>query len=212
MVTKDPGQQLLENAYRLDTPADNSAYYDSFASTYDTDFVERLGYYYPKAIAETFRNGLQETPVADIGCGTGAVANALSLSAGQIDGMDISTEMLAVAAGKALYRKLYEIDLTGPLESIPHDYGTVLSAGTFTHGHLGPGPLRGLLDIARPGGLFIIGVNQAHYTNHDFTATLDALTAERRIGAVTITTTRIYDKDGHDHSKDRALILQYRKL
>jgi predicted TPR repeat methyltransferase len=211
MTRKNPGQELLENAYKLETPADNSAYYDNFAPTYDTDFVERLGYHYPKAIAAIYKDGLRETPVADIGCGTGAVASALGLPADQIDGMDISTEMLAVAAGKALYRNLYEIDLTGPLDSIPHDYGTVLSAGTFTHGHLGPGPLRGLLDIARPGGLFIIGVNQAHYNTHDFAATLDALTAEGRIGPVTITTTRIYDKHGHDHSEDRALILQYRE-
>jgi predicted TPR repeat methyltransferase len=211
MTAKSPGQDLLENAYKLETPADNSAYYDSYAPTYDTDFVERLGYHYPMAIAEAYRDGLQEIPVADIGCGTGAVAVALGLPRDQIDGMDISSEMLAVAAGKALYRSLYQVDLTGPLDSMPHDYGTVLSAGTFTHGHLGPGPLRGLLDIARPGGLFIIGVNQAHYTNHDFAATLDALKAEGRIGPVTITSTRIYAKDGHDHSDDRALILQYRK-
>ena len=212
MTSKSPGQELLENAYKLQTPADNSAYYDTFAPTYDTDFADRLGWHYPKAIAEIFNDGLRETPVADIGCGTGAVAAALGLEAGQIDGMDISAEMLAVAAGKRLYRTLYEVDLTGPIDGIPNDYGTVLSAGTFTHGHLGPGPLRGLLAIARPGGLFIIGVNQAHYHKHDFAAALSNLAAEGRIGAVTTTTACMYDKAGHDHSDDLALVLQYRKV
>ena len=47
---------------------------------------------------------------------------------------------------------IYEVDLTGALNMITVTYGAVLSAGTFTHGHLGPGPLRNLLDIARPGG------------------------------------------------------------
>jgi predicted TPR repeat methyltransferase len=212
MTSKSLGQELLENAYKLESPADNSAYYDTFAPTYDTDFADRLGWHYPRAIAAIYNDGLRETPVADIGCGTGAVAAAVGLPAGQIDGMDISAEMLAVAAGKGLYRRLYQVDLTGTLNGILQDYGTVLSAGTFTHGHLGPGPLRGLLAIARPGGLFIIGGNQAHYHKHDFAAALAALTAEGRIGAVTTTTARMYDKAGHDHSDDLALVLQYRKL
>ena len=211
MTSKDAGQELLENAYRLQTAADNIAYYDSFAATYDADFMERLGYHYPKAIADTFHATGADGPVADIGCGTGAVAAALGLPADQIDGMDISPRMLAVSLEKGLYRNLFQVDLTGPLDAVSHDYGTVLSAGTFTHGHLGPGPIRGLLTIARPGGQFIIGVNQAHYTQQGFAAALEGLTAEGQIGPVTITATKIYDKPGHDHSDDLALILQYRK-
>ena len=212
MTKKSAGQELLENAYKLQTPADNTAFYDSFAPTYDSDFAEQLGWYYPKAIAAMYHATDRQTPMADIGCGTGAVAVALGLPAEQIDGMDISTEMLAIAAQKVLYRQLFQVDLTGPLDAISNGYGTVLSAGTFTHGHLGPGPLRGLLDIARPGGLFIIGVNQAHYGRHDFAGALAGLESEGLIGPVTITTTKIYDKAGHDHSDDLALVLQYRKL
>lgn len=212
MTKKGAGAELLENAYKLHTPADNIAYYDSFAATYDADFMERLGYHYPTAIAAIYQGTSRQTPVADIGCGTGAVAAALGLPADQIDGMDISAEMLAVAGQKSLYRHLYQVDLTGPLDAISHGYGTVLSAGTFTHGHLGPGPLRGLLDIARPGGLFIIGVNQAHYGKHDFAAALAELGAEGRISPVTISAIKIYDKAGHDHSDDQALVLHYRKL
>jgi predicted TPR repeat methyltransferase len=211
MAEKNAGQELLENAYRLRTPADSIAYYDSFAATYDADFIQRLGYHYPKALAAIYQSTDKPTPVADIGCGTGAVAAALGLPADQIDGMDISAEMLAVAGQKALYRQLFQVDLTGPLDAISNGYGAVLSAGTFTHGHLGPGPLRGLLDIARPGGLFIIGVNQAHYQSHDFAGLLGGLEAEGKISPVTITTTKIYDKAGHDHSDDLALVLQYRK-
>ena len=212
MCSKSPGQELLENACKLESPADNSAYYDTFTPTYDTDFADRLGWHYPRAIAAIYNDGVRETPVADIGCGTGAVAAALGLPAGQIDGMDISAEMLSVAARKGLYRTLHQVNLTGPLDGISQDYGTVLSAGTFTHGHLGPGPLRGLLAIARPGGLFIISVNKAHYHKHEFAAALATLTTEGWIGAVMTTTARMYDKADHDHSDDLALVLQYRKL
>lgn len=212
MPTKNPGQSILENAYNLATPGDNAAYYNAFAPTYDSDFVAQMGYQYPKAIAAAYHRHATpaDTPIADIGCGTGLVAMELALPDIPIDGMDISPEMLAVAGQKSLYRTLSQVDLTGPLTA--DTYGAVLSAGTFTHGHLGPAPLNGLLDIARRGALFIIGVNQRHFDAQDFASVLDAMVANGGISPVTVGEVRIYAKDGHDHSNDRALILQYRKL
>lgn len=211
-MPKNLGQSILENAYKLATPGDNAAYYDAFAPTYDSDFVAQLGYQYPKAIAEAYLRHAapDDTPIADVGCGTGLVAVELALPDTVIDGMDISPEMLVVAGQKSLYRLLTQVDLTGPL--IPNTYGAVLSSGTFTHGHLGPEPLRGLLTIARPGALFIIGVNQHHFEAQKFAVVLDALIADALISAVKLDEVMMYSKQGHDHSNDRALILQYRKL
>ena len=211
-MPKSPGQTLLENAYKLATPSDNAAYYDAFAPTYDRDFVAEMGYQFPKVIADAYRRHAApgDTPIADIGCGTGLVAVELALPNTPIDGMDISPEMLAVAGQKSLYRTLATVDLTGPL--IPNTYGAVLSSGTFTHGHLGPEPLRGLLDIARKGALFIIGVNQHHFEAQNFANVLDAMVAGGEITAVKLTEILIYSKQCHDHSADRALILLYRKL
>jgi predicted TPR repeat methyltransferase len=213
MTKKPTGQDILENAYKLSTPADNIDYYRQFAPFYDTDFVEHMGYQYPKALAESYRKSAKTTdvPVADIGCGTGLVAAELGIRPADIDGMDISPEMLGIARARGLYRRLYEIDLTGPLDMVSGQYGAVLSAGTFTHGHLGPGPLRSLLEIAHPGGLFIIGINRAHYEKEGFREALDAMTRDRRISEVEIDEVNIYSRAGHDHSDDRALIVQYRK-
>ena len=212
MPSKTPGQSLLENSYKLATPGDNAAYYDAFAPTYDSDFVAQMGYQYPKAIADAYHRHAtpNDTPVADIGCGTGLVAIELALPDTPIDGMDISPEMLAVAGQKSIYRALHLVDLTGPLAA--NTYGAVLSAGTFTHGHLGPAPLRGLLDIARSGALFIIGVNQHHFEAQKFADVLDAMAADGAITPVKLDTIKMYSKQGHDHSGDRALILQYRKI
>lgn len=211
-MPKPPGQSLLENAYKLATPGDNAAYYDAFAPTYDSDFVAQMGYQYPKAIADAYHRHAtpDDTPIADVGCGTGLVAAELALPNTAVDGMDISSEMLAIAGQKSLYRALTMVDLTGPL--IPNTYGAVLSSGTFTHGHLDPAPLRGLLDIARSGALFIIGVNQRHFEVQNFAAVLDAMVADGAITTVNRDVVKIYGKDGHDHSNDRALILQYRKI
>lgn len=213
MPDQSAGQSGLENAYALQSPDDNRTYYDGFAATYDTDFAQGLGWDYPRAIARIWRAhaSSSDVPVADIGCGTGYVAAELGLPPEAIDGMDISPEMLAIARGKGLYRSLQEIDLTGPLDALGTDYGAVVSAGTFTHGHLGPDPLAALLSIARPGALFVIGVNQQHFQTRGFAPVLTALVHEGRIDPPQIQAIRMYSRNDHAHAEDLALVLRYRK-
>ncbi len=213
MQDKSSAQALLENAYALKSPADNVAYYRAMAEAYDGDFAVNLGWAYPHSIALAYQRQALPTdlPVADIGCGTGFVAAELRLAPDQIDGMDISPDMLAIAKTKSLYRALYEVDLTGPLDAIAQTYGAVLSAGTFTHGHLGPAPLENLLQIARSGALFVIGVNQQHFAAQGFAQTLAALHTAGRISAYQTEEILMYSIPGHVHSEDRALILTFRK-
>jgi predicted TPR repeat methyltransferase len=213
MTEKSAGQTLLENAYKLSTPEDNADYYDAFASTYDTDFAGTLGYHYPAAIAAAYRNAATETdtPIVDIGCGTGLVASALNLPREQIDGVDISAEMLRVSEEKELYRSLYRVDLTKALDVTANDYGAVLSAGTFTSGHLGPEPLESLLDIARAHALFVIGVKKAFFQEAGFEAVLQDMKARGLIKDLQVAEVPMYAKAGHDHSDDTAFALVYRK-
>lgn len=214
MAEDDKGKALLENAYKLSTPEDNKAYYREFAETYDGDFAEALGFVYPQAIARIYaeRAGPEDVPVADIGCGTGLVAEALGLPAVQVDGLDISAEMLERATAKALYGRTFEIDLTGDLTAISNGYGAVLSSGAFTHGHLGPDVLISLLSIARSGALFVVGVNRTHYADHGFDAALAGLVQEGRITEPAVDEIRMYSKEGHDHSADIAFAVSFRTL
>ena len=193
-MTNISGEQDLENTYNLASAADIVDYYRSFATSYDAGFVQEMGYHYPKAIAGAYlRQAMaDDAPVADIGCGTGIVAAELKLPPDQIDGMDISPEMLVLAQKKGLYHRLYEVDLTGDLSAIDNAYGAVVSAGIFTFGHLGPAPLRGLLRIARPGALFIIGVNRAHFDKEHFAEMLEDMTKRREIGPVTLEDIAMY--------------------
>ena len=213
MIEKSAGQTLLENAYKLSTPDDNADYYDAFASTYDTDFAEVLGWQYPAAIAAAYRDAATKAdrPIADIGCGSGLVASALNFPREQVDGIDISAEMLRVAEGKKLYRSLYKVDLTNSLSEIANDYGAVLSAGTFTSGHLGPEPLESLLDIARASALFVIGVKKAFFQEAGFEPVLRDMEARGLIKGLQVAEVPMYAKAGHDHSADTAFALVYRK-
>ncbi len=213
MTDKSSGQRLLENAYKLSTPDDHKTFYDEFASSYDADFASALGYRFPKAVAATYQALAtdQDQPIADIGCGTGLVAEALGGAVVDIDGIDISDAMLAASAAKGLYRATIKADLTGPLEALGSGYGAVISAGTFTSGHLGPTVLAPLLGIAKAGALFVIGVNKAHFLGAGFEPVMTDLADTGRIRSVEMAEIPIYDRAGHDHSADQAYVLSFRK-
>ena len=118
MTGKSKGQSLLENAYKLATPDDNKIYYDEFADTYDSDFADVLGWHYPKAIAAIYRDHAtkDDLPIADIGCGTGFVAQALARPSQDIDGIDISAEMLRMAKSKGQSNTRRLIVIAGHLQ------------------------------------------------------------------------------------------------
>ena len=209
-MQQDDGQSKLENAYRLKTPQDNASYYDDFAATYDNGFAAELGYRLPEIVAKTYLQmaNVDDVPIADIGCGTGLIASQL---AGRIiDGMDISPGMLDVSRKRGGYRDLYQVDLTGDISTICNQYGAVLSSGTFTHGHLGPDHLVGLLKIARPAALFVVAVNAEHYKKLGFDTIVTRLQAESQVSDFKTSEIEIYEKRGHDHSGDTGMLLTWR--
>ncbi len=213
MTKKLESNTLLDNAYKLSTPDDNINYYNTFAATYDEDFAEELGYYYPNKIVDIYRNECTSVniPILDVGCGTGLVAEALKLPQEQIDGVDISTEMMEVADKKQLYRALYKVDLTKSLDSIKNEYCAVLSVGTFTSGHLGPEPLISLLEVARVDALFVIGVRDTFYQKANFETTILDMKERNLIKDFKVVEVPIYEKTEHEHSADKAFALIYRK-
>ena len=212
-MTKRSSTDLLEGAYDISSPEDNVSYYKDFAAIYDADFARKLGYIYPRILADYYAShaGPADVPVADIGCGTGLVAEAMALPVTQIEGFDISQDMLDVAEAKNIYAKVHRADLTQP-ESLPEPrFGAVVSAGTFTHGHLGPEPLRHLLKLAKPNALFCIGVNEQHFNAEGFGSVLKSMEAAGEITRPDLQSVQIYENEDHEHGQDRALILLFRK-
>ncbi|MEI6362166.1 MAG: methyltransferase [Actinomycetes bacterium] len=170
-----------EDAYRLDSPAAHRAYYDTWAASYDDDFIGATGYAIPREVARAFMTWSTpaDTPVAEIGCGTGQLGLALRHPA--LDGYDISAGMLAVAARTGTYRDLRSADLTDADATIEARYGGIVSSGTFTLGHLGPADLAGVLRLGLPGALCAIGINAAHYADAGFDNALAGLVGQGRI-------------------------------
>jgi predicted TPR repeat methyltransferase len=87
----------LAGAYSIASTAEALRVYADWATTYDATFAVKMGYTAPQRIAALFlaEGGQTAQPVLDIGAGTGLVAEALPGL--EIDGIDLSPEMLAQA-------------------------------------------------------------------------------------------------------------------
>ncbi len=210
--------RLLKGAYALSSPADNRSYYRDFANHYDSSFAAALGYVYPGAVARALLACQRsDGPVLDVGCGTGLVGTELRKMQPDllIDGVDISPEMLAVAARKGLYGRLFEVDLTDDISALQNGfannggYAGLISAGTFTHGHLGPEPIAGLISCCRSGAQAVIGVNAAHHQAYNFAPFMDRLVANGHIIAPDYDEVMIYDGSEQDYAGDTALIMRF---
>jgi len=212
----EEGKQLLENAYRLSTPESNEAYYNALAQSYNTDFVTGLGYSLAHRVAEKYKAlaAPEDSPIADIGCGTGVIGTALNgIDAGvDIVGMDISTAMLQEAEKTHCYSELVKIDLTSAIGS-RHlgKFGAILSSGTFTHGHLGPESLLELLTLAKTNALFVITINKLHFVNKGFDKAITSLLESGSISHYDAGEVPIYNAQDHEHSNDVGLLTSFRK-
>ncbi|MDX1499199.1 MAG: class I SAM-dependent methyltransferase [Woeseiaceae bacterium] len=208
----------VDDAYALETPADNVDLYRRWAATYDADFVAQEGYVLYLRVSELLLERRSEIAgaVLDVGCGTGVVGVALRAGGiDMVDGLDISPEMLAVAGqkttadGAPVYRNLIRADLTQTID-VPDDrYGALVSAGTFTHGHLGPASLDELWRIAAPGAPCVIGVRSTHFDGMGFADRLAADVAAGTITEPALVRANLYSAGAANaaHAKDEALIV-----
>ncbi len=219
MGNNSDADRLLEGAYAIKSAEDNLDYYREFASIYDEQFANAMGYVYPRMLASVYQQHAHsdDLPIMDVGCGTGLVAHALNqhsvLDNMTIDGIDISPEMLDVAKSKGVYRDLYQKDLTATDSApIPENYGAVVSAGTFTFGHLGPEVLPTLLAMGRSNTLYCIGVNSEHYEQQGFARVLDSMIQRSLISQPVVVTKQIYEiVENSTHANDTATVLVYRQ-
>jgi hypothetical protein len=122
--------------------------------------------------------------------------------------------MLSVASTKLrvntqpVYDNLFEVDLTQPISFAKAKYDIAISAGTFTHGHLGPNALINVLSTVRPGAQMVVGINKAHFNANGFGSALQAAVDRRIISAPTFTEVQIYD-EGSPHYGDLALVATF---
>lgn len=150
----------LGAVYGAASQSEVAALYDRWAESYDAEMA-RAGYRHPSIGLALLARHLPRgaAPVLDAGAGTGLLGEWLAiLGWPEVEGLDISAGMLAVAARKGSYRALHQLALGGPLPFADGHFAAVVCTGVFTTGHVGPEGLDELVRICRPGGVLVLTV------------------------------------------------------
>lgn len=94
--------------------------YERFSTFYDSNLVDQLDYVVPERLSEAIESvfpGRTDLKILDLGCGTGLSGERLRSRASQLDGIDLSSEMIAKARKRNVYDSLEVAEITAWLEA-----------------------------------------------------------------------------------------------
>ena len=150
----------LDKIYSADS-ADLRPFYAQWAQSYDQEVGEN-GYVTPLRIAEALARHVKDLsiPILDYGCGTGVSGQAFQeVGFLTIDGVDISAEMLEVAAPKEIYRHLEVFaPETGPNVKLGA-YQIIAAVGVIGAGAAPLAILDKMMALLAPKGLLVFSFN-----------------------------------------------------
>lgn len=100
--------------------------FDQNADVFDDVLVEQLGYCVPLLVRQRLQTmeGRFFSRMLDLGCGTGLTGGALRDMCEHITGIDLSENMVEIAADRGVYDDLYVgeiVDFLGDIEEMPWD-------------------------------------------------------------------------------------------
>lgn len=156
----DKAHAALDSVYGAGSPDALDAAYAAWAASYDSETAS-LGYLLPFLITAwvTRYVAAGEGPLLDAGCGTGLTGPQLkALGYSDLVGLDLSDDMLQVAAGRQTYGDLKKVMLGGPLPWPDGYFRAFFSTGVFTIGHAPASALRELVRVTKSGGHAIFTV------------------------------------------------------
>lgn len=172
-MTKSP---LERGLWAPRSVEDTKTIYADWADGYDAD-MDAMAYATPGRVAAAIVPLLPQhtAEILDFGCGTGLSGAALR-AAGytQIDGTDISAEMLEIARRKDIYRALW-VGTPGAVAVDTGRYAAIVATGVVSLGAAPPEMLAILLRALAPGGLLGFSYNDPTLAAPDYLAALDAV-------------------------------------
>ena len=186
--TADPGIHALDRIERVYSARNKRELidrYDRWASDYERDLTDSLGYVGAKRGAELLaRHVSKDGRVLDAGAGTGLAGQALKqIGFSNLVALDASRGMLREARTKGVYQALYCRDLDKPLGFL-RAFDAVISIGVFTYGHVGAGAFEALLEVTKPGGHIVFSLRPDFFEAGGFKGLLASLESEERVSLV----------------------------
>ena len=140
---------------------DSRELYASWASTYDNE-VQKNGYVTPERVAKALKDIVtnQSEVILDYGCGTGLSGSALqAVGFTNIDGLDVSQEMVTLAEKKSIYKKLTVFDPSTKIPVHADQYTIITAIGVIGAGAAPLEVFDNLFSLLPPSGLFAFSFN-----------------------------------------------------
>jgi ubiquinone/menaquinone biosynthesis C-methylase UbiE len=162
--------------------------YDQWAATYEAEMA-RTGYRHPSICLALLARHLPRgrAPLLDAGAGTGLLGEWLGIMGyPEVEALDLSEGMLAVARVKGCYTKLHRLALGTTLPFADHYFGGVTSSGVFTTGHVGTEGIDELVRICAKGGVVVLTVKGTLW-DEKMKAHVDALVLAGKVSIAEIT-------------------------
>jgi predicted TPR repeat methyltransferase len=201
---KTPDDFKVSTVYSYDTPNDLKNYYNDWAHEYE-DYTDQVNYILPQKVVEIFCSYQlsDNSTVLDIGCGTGLVGYFLGLIKQDIwiEGTDISGSMIQVAAKKTKpnFKPTYDWMIVQDFKKnkllLENHYDGIISAGTFTLGHLDCNDLITSIKFLKKDGLATISIKEDHFIKNNFNEKISKLKKDNIIKNVEYFKVNSYDSD-----------------
>ena len=132
-------KSFLNKIYKSNSKTSSMELYDKWAPFYDKELTQNQ-YVTPLRCAEMLSNfaNNKEIEILDVGCGTGLSGlSLLKFGFRNIDGLDLSKEMLKIASDKKVYRMLFNLDLNN-FSNFEKKYDVIIAAGVISPAHANP--------------------------------------------------------------------------
>ena len=145
--------------------------YDEWAGDYNRDLINEYGYIAPSITVNKFNilHPNKNIKIIDVGCGTGLVGKELSkLGYLNVDGYDISPEMLKIAKKLGVYKELKQTDLNKRPFTPTKSYDALICVGSFGYGALDPKAIKNLVALVRSGGMVFIFMNSEPFNSKNY--------------------------------------------
>lgn len=130
--------------------------FDEYAERFEHELVEDLGYAVPPMLGRMIGDTLAGERVSravDLGCGTGLMGSEVRRMSDRLEGIDLSTRMLAEADRKGIYDRLEQAELVAFLRG-ERGIDLLVAADVLIYCGALPPILSAAFEALAPGGLF----------------------------------------------------------